>query len=299
MLVKNERGNLFRSFPTILHQEFEESYEVIVIDSGSSDGSVELVLDWANKDDRVHLHQIPAQDFHHARTRNIGVTLSRGRYLVFLGGDAIPQEKTWLATLLKPLKDQAEGRVIATYGRQAPRPDADLNNICRMTYIYGLEKIIKHKDAKLSTKEKYAFSTVNCAIDRTFIDDEFFDETIPVNEDIAFSFKVISKGYKIAYCPDAVVVHSHNYQYWEICQRYFDNIYTFKRTGIFQRESRRIVGDGVLFVRHAMGVLRGHGMVAYIRFFLFLAMASFGATVGKCSNWIPRSILVRLSKYGV
>ena len=56
----------------------------------------------------------------------------------------------------------------------------------------------------------------------------FPDNTI-LAEDMYLAAKMILSGYKVAYCAEATVFHSHNYTLKQEFQRYFD-------TGVFQRD---------------------------------------------------------------
>ena len=50
-----------------------------------------------------------------------------------------------------------------------------------------------------------------------------------------YLIKIISNGMRIAYCPDAAVIHSHNFTYYDILRRYFDAGSVWKRIGIFRQ----------------------------------------------------------------
>jgi len=70
-LVKNDLYNLRHSIPRILQQDISLPYEIIVIDSGSRDGSIEFIKQTSKIDSRLSLYEIPSKEFHHARTRNL------------------------------------------------------------------------------------------------------------------------------------------------------------------------------------------------------------------------------------
>src|SRR5579862_9368668 len=99
MLVKNEAKTLVQSLPVIAQQEIDRPYEVLVVDSGSSDGSAQMIQERQARDPAWRLIQIPPSDFHHARTRNLGAHLAKADHLVYLGGDALPADKLWLKRL--------------------------------------------------------------------------------------------------------------------------------------------------------------------------------------------------------
>src|ERR1700693_3044368 len=81
-----------------LAQSVDFPFEILVIDSGSSDGTLEAV----RSRNAVRLHQIPNSSFGHGRTRNLAVELAKGEFVVFVTQDATPATTHWLADILRP-----------------------------------------------------------------------------------------------------------------------------------------------------------------------------------------------------
>src|SRR5262245_58220280 len=86
LLTKNGGALLGDCLDAVASQRLGQPYEVIAIDSGSSDGSAELLA----ADSRVRLVRIPAADFQHGRTRNLAMRTAVGELVVFLTQDAVP-----------------------------------------------------------------------------------------------------------------------------------------------------------------------------------------------------------------
>jgi rhamnosyltransferase len=297
MLVKNEAHHLCRSLPVILSQEIDLPYELIVIDSASSDGSPRVVAEYAQSHANVRLVPIAATDFHHARTRNFGAGLARGRLLVFLGGDAQPRDRQWLSRLVSPVVDGRAQGVVAAYSRQVPRQDADVNNICRMGYNYGSEPLLKNKANPKSAKERYFFSSVSCCIDLQAVTPPLFDETFPVNEDWTLARRLIGDGHQIAYSADSVVIHSHNYGYLDMLRRSFDNGVVGAKLGVLGADDPSVRREAVRYFAHGWSMLAPKGFQARLRFLLFFVVSGIGVQLGLRHRLLPRPLCSALSKY--
>jgi rhamnosyltransferase len=117
--VKNERSTLSECLDGILAQTLGERVEIIVIDSGSTDGSLELVRRYP-----ARLHGIPAEQFNHGETRNLGVRLALGEFVAMTVADARPTNEHWLEKMLKHFEDP---KVAGVCGQQITPHDPDKN----------------------------------------------------------------------------------------------------------------------------------------------------------------------------
>ena len=295
MPVKDGLWSVEQSLPLLLNQDAPWETEIIVIDSGSSDGTREFVLGLAEADARITMIGIEPGEFHHARTRNLGATIASGRFVVFLNGDAIPQGERWLAELVGPIASGDSGPA-ASYGRQVVRADADVLSLCRMAYNYGPTPRLKDAGSALSARELYAFSTVACAVDTARVSRPLFDERFPVAEDVGLSKRIIDGGGRIAYVPGAVTSHHHQYGYIEILRRYFDYSVIYERAAIF-RVGTRVGGDGRRYLRTAAGILRHRPFGDTVRFALFFAASGIGVQLGRWYRRLPRWVCRALTLY--
>ena len=76
-------------------QRIDRELEILVVDSGSTDGSLEI----ARRHGAV-VHEIDAREFSHGGTRNRMMAMARGEHVAFLTQDATPAHDGWLAALL-------------------------------------------------------------------------------------------------------------------------------------------------------------------------------------------------------
>ena len=156
--VKDGGADLERCLTAIAAQEATEAVEVLVIDSGSSDGSAELARRMG-----ARVEEIPAAEFGHGRTRNLGAELARGDVLVFTSQDAYAADTAWLESLVAPLRERP--RVAGVYGRQLPHADATPPERYFLDFLYGSEPRVQRISGPDDlTMDATLFSNVNAAI---------------------------------------------------------------------------------------------------------------------------------------
>jgi GT2 family glycosyltransferase len=117
--VKNGAAKLRRLLPKVLSQQTRDRIELVAIDSGSTDDTVEVL-----RQARATVLAINPRDFDHGLTRNLGARHATGEVLVFLNQGAVPADDNWLTNLLAPL--DADATVAGVCSRTQPREDADL-----------------------------------------------------------------------------------------------------------------------------------------------------------------------------
>lgn len=80
----NKSKYLPSTLDSVLWQEYED-YEVIVVNDGSTDDSLIIAKNYAKKDNRIHVIDIPNGGVSNAR--NIGLSYAQGKWIQFLDGD--------------------------------------------------------------------------------------------------------------------------------------------------------------------------------------------------------------------
>ena len=112
----NEAWALRETLPALRSQDYR-SWELIVVDSGSTDGSQDLI----RAVQPAHVVQLTPQEYNPSRVMNQGMRLARSEICLFLNADATPQGAGWLRPLVNALQPP---RVAACFGRQVPRPES-------------------------------------------------------------------------------------------------------------------------------------------------------------------------------
>ena len=292
LLTKNEAANIRKCLDAVFSQEHMSEFEVIAVDSGSSDGTAEILHCYP-----VQLHQISTEGFHHARTRNLVAELARGQFLVYLAADALPTSRNWLNSLLRNFDDETVG---AVYGRHIPKSGARIERRDVLSTMYTDTRVVKSRDNKANFGYRYYhFSTVNCAIRRDVWEKTRFPEDYKVFEDVAIAKLILDGGWKIVYEPQAAVYHSHDFSTARLFKRYFDVGVVYRRLNIWDAKSKNMLRrDGLRSARSKLYLLwNGPGLKELGHGLCHDAAKCAGLLLGRNETLLPRAMKKWLSAF--
>ena len=217
--VKNEAGKISECIEGILSQSIPVM-EIIVIDSGSTDGTIEIL----NEFEIVKLIQIPSEEFNHGETRNLGVSHASGEYVILTVGDAKPYDNDWIKNLLAGFDDENVAgvcgmQVVAHHENNNPvewfRPVDKISRITKYSYSEEQFNQLSPGEKKLAC----SWDDVTAMYRRYVLQEIPFRKT-SYCEDAIWSQDALLAGYTISYNPAARVYHYH----------FEDKDFTFKRT---------------------------------------------------------------------
>lgn len=209
--TRNGASTLPALFDALASQQDSAARELIVVDSGSTDGTLDLARAAAD-----HVIEIAPHRFNHGTARNVGIGRAAGRFVVLTVQDARPLTRDWLTHLLAPLRQ--DPAVAGTFARQVTRPEASAVTRAQLAHWIASQTtprvvtLAPDTFAQLSPADRLArcaFDNVCSAIRRAVWEIAPFQPT-PIAEDLEWSRNVLLSGHAIAYTPDAVVEHSHD-----------------------------------------------------------------------------------------
>lgn len=256
VLTYNGEMYLERILQQILEQRIDGAVEVLVIDSGSTDSTLDIVRRFPT----VVLHQIPNDEFGHGKTRNLAAELAHGEFIAYLTHDAIPASHEWLKELLQPFR--LDSSIVAVMGKQIPRQS------CFPLMKYEIRGVFAGFGPDFGTSVFYKddfvqsegvlnaisfYSDVNSAARRAFLTDTIPYRDVRYAEDQLFGKDLIEAGYRKAYAGRAAVEHSNDLTLNEFRQRIFDETVGLRQIGFpipvltpkaqFRLTVRGILGD--------------------------------------------------------
>lgn len=288
----------------ILAQETPWPFEVIVVDSGSRDGSVELV-----RQRGVRCEVIPPAEFGHGRTRNYLASLSSGEFLVFLTQDARPASPHWLKHLVEACG--SEDSVAGAFGPHRAHPEARHTTHCELNLHFAgfgdTMSVVRLEDRDRFAKDPgyrqwlHFFSSNNACIRRAVWERLPLPE-VAFAEDQTWALRAIEAGYGKAYAPQAAVFHSHDFGVWETLQRNFDEARSFNLYFGYRIQDNllRAAKSAVYLAKRDLGWLRTGGLrgwrlfknALYMSFIEVARVAGqyLGTRHDRLPGWVLRSV---------
>jgi rhamnosyltransferase len=213
VLTYNGERYLRELLDAVAGQRIDGAFEILVIDSGSTDSTLDIIADFP----QVRLVRIPNEEFGHGRTRNFAAHEARGRYVAYLTHDAVPASDRWLYELLKPF--ELSDRVAAVMGSQIPRPSAFPLLKYEIDAVFagfgpGFGTTLFYDDDFITSEgvrnAVTFYSDVNSAARRDILTGPVPYQDVSYAEDQLFGRDVIAAGLIKAYAPRAAVIHSND-----------------------------------------------------------------------------------------
>ncbi|SHN12470.1 glycosyltransferase [Roseibium suaedae] len=201
----NEGQHIAKLLQGLSHQDYP-NFEVILVDSGSTDGTVEIA-----QSQGIPVKHVPISkaEFSFGRSLNIGCRAAEGEYLVFVSGHVYPFSTDWLSRLLAPFDNE---KVVLSYGCQRG------NEITKYSEHRIFLKWFPGKSA--NPQANYFCNNANCAVRRSEWLNLPYDEELTGLEDLDWAKKAQKNGGQIAYVADSIIIHVHDETWAGVRNRY-------------------------------------------------------------------------------
>ena len=190
----NEAQHIGRLLDGILHQSLQ-NLEIIVVDSGSTDGTVEIASHYP-----IKLLSIRPQDFSFGYALNVGCEAATGEFIVLASAHVFPIYQDWLENLLAPFSNS---KIALTYGKQRGLDTSQYSERQIFSTWFPDTSDIQIQDNPFC-------NNANAAIRRSLWVNHSYDESLTGLEDLAWAKHILTQGYHVAYVPQAEIIHVHN-----------------------------------------------------------------------------------------
>lgn len=279
-------------FESIRMQSFQPN-EILVIDSSSTDGSVEQLNRFSTK-----FISIPRSSFDHGGTRNMAFAIFKADIYIFLTQDAILENEYSIERLVLALQSQESCGMV--YGRQiAGECSTAFSRHARLfNYPDGSSPLYKSSIDISTLGIKAAFCSNSFSAYKAAAIEEvgYFPTKTIFAEDSAVAAKLLMKGWMVGYVPSAKVIHAHEYNLIQEFSRYFD-------IGVFHSLNHwymdflgKAEGEGMKFIRSEYSYMRDLKLFFPLwSVILRNSMRYFGYKCGRLHRYLPRFISKSIS----
>ncbi len=278
-------GRTFYDLMISLKDQTIEPQSKLIIDSMSTDETPRIANSFG-----FNVISIKPEEFNHGATRQMGVELNpNADIIIFLTQDAILFDSFALENLIASFKEDGIG---GAYGRQIPHKNASLIGEHARSFNYSsLSKVKSITDIEqIGIKTAFISNTFGAYRRKALIECGGFPSSTIFGEDTYIAAKMILSGWKIAYCAEAKVYHSHDYTFFQEFKRYFDIGVFHARESWIRENFGGAEGEGLRFIKSEMKYLLKSNFLlipsAIYRSFLKFIAFRLGIIEKKLPRWL-------------
>jgi len=197
---------------SVLETDYPD-FEVLLIDNGSRDGSLELVMDLYSSHPKVKIVPLP-RNLGFSEGNNIGFRIARGRYVALLNNDT-KVDPSWLRELVQVMGADsrvgvAQSKLIFMHDPRIIEGAGAFVDRCG----YGFERSLEEDVGQYNQVEETFYANgAAMMVRRSAVEDidrnrELFDEAYFIYyEDVDLCWRMKLRGYKTVFVPKSVVFH--------------------------------------------------------------------------------------------
>ena len=244
--TKNAGPDFKKLLKKIKCQKGLQEIEIIIVDSGSTDKTLEIA-----QNEKVKVVEIPPEDFNHGYSRNKGAEHAEGDYVLFTVQDALPLTDRWIWELVMALE---KNDVTAVSCAEYPRSDCDLFYQWMIWNHYRTLNLDQDRILEwdgscgtyLGLRSNSQINNVAALIKRDIFLKYGFRKKYA--EDLDLGIRLIMDGRRIAFLYSTRILHSHNRPaYYFLKRSYVDTKFLYNVFADFPlpkiKNPQRLFGD--------------------------------------------------------
>lgn len=196
-----------------LSEQSVDDVETILVDSGSTDGTLEIAEEFGVN----QIRYIDPEDFSFGRALNYGCEVATGEYIVVASAHVYPRRDDWIEQLLTKFTDD----VALVYGKQRGNE----------TTTFSENQIFEQwfPDEDVERQDHPFCNNANAAIRREVWEEYPYDELLTGLEDLDWAKRVQKAGWDVSYAAEAEIVHVHDETSSEVFNRYRREAFAHKQ----------------------------------------------------------------------
>jgi len=284
-------GATWRAAAAALREAVTDPAMVAVVDSSSTDGSDRVAADCG-----FEVVSVEPRTFNHGRTRQMAVDrFCTGReFAIFLTHDAVLDAPGAVTDLLSAFEDPGVG---AAYGRQVPHDGARPFDAHVILFNYGERSETRSlEDApRLGIKAAYLSNSFAAYRISAFQACGGFPSHLILGEDTSVAVRMLLSGWKVRYCAEARVRHSHRYSVLQEMQRYFDFGVLHAQLPELMRHFGAAEGEGARFIASELRYVAANAPWLLPLVPVRNGAKYLGYRLGRTFTRLPRGVCRRLS----
>ncbi len=200
----NEAEHIGDVLEAVDEQQYQ-NFEIILVDSGSTDGTLEIADPYVDK-----VEFVSPQNFTFGYSCNIGCEAASGDYVSFLSAHAVPTDPNWLGSMVENFDDPD---VAMTYSNQVGAAETKFPEKRLFNELFS-------NDRKCQTPPNYFANNASSVIRKDLWEDHPFDEYLTGHEDIEWAKHFMDNGYVVIYEPTSCIYHIHDETWEQVFHRF-------------------------------------------------------------------------------
>lgn len=222
----NSSATLAGCLDSLASQETSHSFEVIVVDDGSIDGT-QKIAETRGVKLLFQKHTNPAA------ARNLGASVAQGDILLFVDSDCAPRPD-WIEKMLGPFQDQ---QIVGVKGAYLTKQKGVLPRFIQVEFEEKYDRMLRQRFIDF-------VDTYSAGYRRSvFLRSGGFDPIFPASsaEDVEFAFRLANRGFKMVFMPEARVYHQHPESLMAYLTKKFR--YGYWRARVYSQHPTKLVRD--------------------------------------------------------